>query len=191
MICLWSCWCHCHPVILCFSKIYLCGAHVVVTIRCWHWDGHLLQVILPLLKSDLFNIFMKCVNGELSQSDVVFSSEHAAVGVVLASHGYPASFPTGFTITGRWLMFPCCGVIWLLIVWDAGIVMYLGQGADLHMAQLMPLPLIISCPSKSRLVLPSWFYLFWCWLTWLVPDKIQEGCKNGCVCGGVWLCGIL
>jgi len=37
--------------------------------------------------------------------------------------------------------------------------MCLGQGADLHMAQLMPLPLTISCSSKSRLVLPYWFYL--------------------------------
>jgi len=35
----------------------------------------------------------------------------------------------------------------------------LGQGAGLHMAQLMPLPLTISCSSKFRLVLPSWFYL--------------------------------
>ena len=35
----------------------------------------------------------------------------------------------------------------------------LGKGADLHMAQLMPLPLTISCSSKSGLVLPSWFYL--------------------------------
>ena len=43
--------------------------------------------------------------------------------------------------------------------WDAGVVICLGQGADLHMAQLMPLPLTISCSSKSRLVLPSWFYL--------------------------------
>jgi len=43
--------------------------------------------------------------------------------------------------------------------WDAGVVMCLGQGADLHMAQLMPLPLTISCSSKSRLVLPVWFYL--------------------------------
>jgi len=39
------------------------------------------------------------------------------------------------------------------------VVMCLGQGADLHMAHLMPLPLTISCSSKSRLVLPSWFYL--------------------------------
>jgi len=34
-----------------------------------------------------------------------------------------------------------------------------GQGADLHMAQLMPLPLTIFCSSKLRLVLPFWFYL--------------------------------
>jgi len=44
---------------------------------------------------------MKCVNGNLTQSDVEFSSEQAAVGVVLASSGYPASFQTGFTITGH------------------------------------------------------------------------------------------
>jgi len=43
--------------------------------------------------------------------------------------------------------------------WDAGVVMCLGQGAYLHMALLMPLPLTISCSSKSRWVLPSWFYI--------------------------------
>ena len=41
--------------------------------------------------------------------------------------------------------------------WDAGMVMCLDQGADLYMAQLMPLPLNISCSSKARLVLPCWF----------------------------------
>jgi len=51
--------------------------------------------------------------------------------------------------------------------------MNLGQGADLHMAQLMPLPLTISCSSKSRLVIP-----FLCRLTLVVPDKIQEGRKT-------------
>jgi len=40
--------------------------------------------------------------------------------------------------------------------WDASMVVCLGLGADLHMAQLMPLPLTISCSSKSRLVLPFW-----------------------------------
>jgi len=34
--------------------------------------------------------------------------------------------------------------------WDAGVVMCLGQGADLHMAQLIPLPLTISRSSKCR-----------------------------------------
>ena len=43
--------------------------------------------------------------------------------------------------------------------WGAGMVICLGRGADLHMAQLMPLPLTISCSSKSRLVLPFWHRL--------------------------------
>jgi len=34
------------------------------------------------------------------------------------------------------------------------MIICLEQGADLHIAQLMPLPLTISCSSKSRLVLP-------------------------------------
>jgi len=54
---------------------------------------------------------------------------------------------------------------------DAGMFMCLSQGEDLHMAQQMSLPLTVSCSSKSRLVLP-----FWCRLTRVVPDKIQEGC---------------
>jgi len=37
------------------------------------------------------------------------------------------------------------------------MVMCMIQGADLRMAQLMPLPLTVSCSSKSRLVLPSFF----------------------------------
>jgi len=56
--------------------------------------------------------------------------------------------------------------------WGAGMVVCLERGADLHMAQLMPLPLTISCSSKSTLVLP-----FWYWLTRVVLDK---GLLNGC-----------
>jgi len=37
------------------------------------------------------------------------------------------------------------------------MVICLERGVDLHIAQLMPLPLTISCSSKSRLVLPGWF----------------------------------
>jgi len=57
--------------------------------------------------------------------------------------------------------------------WDAGVVICLGRGTDLHMAKLMPLPLTIFCCNKSRLVLP-----FWYWLTRVVPDRVQRAVKQ-------------
>ena len=53
------------------------------------------------------------------------------------------------------------------------MVICLERGADLHMAQLMPLPLTVSCFSIIQIGLP-----FWYWLTRVVPDK---GPLNGCV----------
>jgi len=35
--------------------------------------------------------------------------------------------------------------------WGAGMVICLERGADLHMAQLMPLPLTVSCSSKIEI----------------------------------------
>jgi len=35
--------------------------------------------------------------------------------------------------------------------WGAGMVICLQRGADLHVAQLMPLPLTVSCLSKSQI----------------------------------------
>jgi len=35
--------------------------------------------------------------------------------------------------------------------WGAGVVICLEQGADLHMAQLMPLPFTVSCFSKIQI----------------------------------------
>ena len=35
--------------------------------------------------------------------------------------------------------------------WRAGVVICLGRGADLHMAQLMPLPVTVSCFSKIQI----------------------------------------
>jgi len=55
--------------------------------------------------------------------------------------------------------------------WGAGMVICLELGADLHMAQLMPLTL---ASVKSRLVLPFWYRI-----TWVVPEK---GPLNVCVC---------
>jgi len=41
----------------------------------------------------------------------------------------------------------CCCTAW----WGAGVVVCLQRGADLHMAQLMPLPLAVSCFSKIQI----------------------------------------
>jgi len=79
-----------------------------------------------------------------------------------------------------WLMWWCtCAVKkhpspYNNLFWGPGVVICLGQGADVHMAQLMPLPLTISRSSKSRLVLP-----FWYWLTRVIPEK---GPLNWCRC---------
>ena len=54
-----------------------------------------------------------------------------------------------------------------------GMVICLERGADLHMAQLLPLPLSLASV-KSRLVIPFWYRL-----NRVVPDK---GPLNGCVC---------
>ncbi|NWL89313.1 phosphoribosylamine--glycine ligase [Paenibacillus sp. 79R4] len=57
------------------------------------------QVVLPRLKSDLLEIFLAAVNGTLDQVQIEWSDQ-AAVCVVLASGGYPASYPKGLTIQG-------------------------------------------------------------------------------------------
>ena len=60
-------------------------------------------------------------------------------------------------------------------------------GADLHIAQQMPLPLTISYSSKSRLVLTFLVLPFWYLLTRVDPDIFQTSSKTVvCVCV-VWL----
>jgi len=59
--------------------------------------------------------------------------------------------------------------------WGAGVVICLEQGADLHMAQLMPMPLTVSCFSKIQIG-----------FTFLVPARLgspgQRAVKRVCVC---------
>ncbi len=57
------------------------------------------QVTLPLLKTDLVDIMLAVINGNLDQINVEWSQD-ACVGVVMASAGYPGSYKTGFPITG-------------------------------------------------------------------------------------------
>jgi len=55
--------------------------------------------------------------------------------------------------------------------------------ADLRMAQLMPLPLTISCSNKYRLILPSWFYLSGAGLSGWSRTKSKRAVKwSVCVC---------
>jgi len=62
------------------------------------------------------------------------------------------------------------------------MVICLGQGADLRMAKLMPLPLTVSCFSKIHIG-----------FTFLVPAqlgnaKVQRAIKRVCVCVCVHAC---
>jgi len=57
--------------------------------------------------------------------------------------------------------------------WSTGVVICLEIGADLRMAQLMPLGLTVSCFSKIQTGLPFWYRL-----ALVVPEK---GPLNGCV----------
>jgi len=53
--------------------------------------------------------------------------------------------------------------------WGGGVVVCLEQGADLHMAQLMPLPLTVSCFSEIQIG-----------FTFLVQAHLGSPGKKGC-----------
>jgi len=57
------------------------------------------QVIVPRLKSDLLDIILGVVNGNLNSVNAEWTEE-ACVGVVMASAGYPGNIKTGFPISG-------------------------------------------------------------------------------------------
>ena len=57
------------------------------------------QVTLPLLNTDLTDITLAVIEGNLDRITVEWSQD-ACVGVVMASGGYPGSYKTGFPISG-------------------------------------------------------------------------------------------
>ncbi|MFC1959002.1 phosphoribosylamine--glycine ligase, partial [Chloroflexota bacterium] len=57
------------------------------------------QVTLPRLKTDLVDIMLAVIDGNLDQIKVEWS-DNACVGAIMASSGYPDSYKTGFPITG-------------------------------------------------------------------------------------------
>lgn len=58
------------------------------------------QVILPLLKSDLFEVMSACCDNKLNKLDLAWENNMSAVGVVMASAGYPETSTKGSVITG-------------------------------------------------------------------------------------------
>uniref|UniRef100_A0A673K3R6 ATP-grasp domain-containing protein n=1 Tax=Sinocyclocheilus rhinocerous TaxID=307959 RepID=A0A673K3R6_9TELE len=58
------------------------------------------QVLMPLLKSDLYEVLKNTLQADLSSSPVQWLENSAAVTVVMASGGYPASYKKGLEITG-------------------------------------------------------------------------------------------
>ena len=65
----------------------------------------------------------------------------------------------------------CCCTAW----WGAGVVVCLQRGAELHMAQLMPLPLAVSCFSK--------IHMGFIFLVLAHPgSRGQRAVKRVCVC---------
>jgi len=90
---------------------------------------------------------------------------------VVLSHGY-AAFSALTLFVGRQEGHPACKKTeW----WVANVVICLERGADLHMAQLMPLPLTVSCYSKIQIG-----------FAFLVPahpgSPGKRAVKRACVC---------
>lgn len=61
------------------------------------------EVILPLLDSDFYQIMMACCTGKLKETDVKWKENVSAVGVIMASRGYPETSDKGQVITGGFL----------------------------------------------------------------------------------------
>jgi len=96
---------------------------------------------------------------------VINSSNNDSVAVVCA-------FSTLTLLVGQQEGHPACKKTeW----WGSGMVICLERGANLHTAQLMPLPLTVSCFSKIQIG-----------FTFLVPAHPSSPCKRAikwvCVC---------
>jgi phosphoribosylamine--glycine ligase len=70
----------------------------VIEFNCRFGDPEA-QVLIPRLKSDLLEICLAVVDNRLSGAEIEWSTD-AAVGVVMASGGYPDDYRTGYEISG-------------------------------------------------------------------------------------------
>ena len=61
------------------------------------------QVLMPLLKGDLYEVLLHTLDGTLASHAPVWHQESSAVTVVMASAGYPGTYEKGVQITGTYL----------------------------------------------------------------------------------------
>jgi phosphoribosylamine--glycine ligase len=72
----------------------------VVEFNCRFGDPEI-QVVLPLLRSDLLLLLLEAARGDVSQAGPVeLDTDRASACVVMASGGYPGSYETGRPISG-------------------------------------------------------------------------------------------
>jgi phosphoribosylamine--glycine ligase len=74
------------------------GTPKVIEFNCRMGDPET-QPIMARLKSDLVDICLSTLEGELQERDAVWDTR-AALGVVMAAGGYPASYAKGKVISG-------------------------------------------------------------------------------------------
>nr|XP_025041891.1 trifunctional purine biosynthetic protein adenosine-3-like isoform X2 [Pelodiscus sinensis] len=65
-----------------------------------HFGDPQCQVILPLLKNDLYEVIQATIDGKLSSCLPAWSENCTAVSVVMASEGYPGDYAKGMEVTG-------------------------------------------------------------------------------------------
>jgi phosphoribosylamine--glycine ligase len=71
----------------------------VIEFNCRFGDPET-QVMLPLLDGDLADLLYRTATGELGEVESIATSPGAAVGIVLASGGYPDTYEIGMSIDG-------------------------------------------------------------------------------------------
>ena len=73
------------------------GEAKVIEYNCRMGDPET-QVVIPLIESDLVDLFAHCGNGSLSKAKLVLSNKTATT-VVIAANGYPESYEKGFELS--------------------------------------------------------------------------------------------
>ncbi len=84
--------------VLYFGLMITADGPKVIEYNCRFGDPET-QVVLPRLKTDLVDIFQAIIEERLSEVNVEWE-DNAAVCVILASGGYPGSYPKGYPING-------------------------------------------------------------------------------------------